>query len=78
MPERFRALSPFEHTGQSAIIDPRGEIIAGPMDGEGILLAEADLAQVRKAKSACDPAGHYSRPDLFELRLKGETVYPRR
>ena len=78
VPERFRALSPFEHTGQSAIIDPRGEIIAGPMDGEGILLAEADLAQVRKAKSACDPAGHYSRPDLFELRLKGETVYPRR
>jgi predicted amidohydrolase len=78
VPERFRALSPFEHTGQSAIIDPRGEIIAGPMDGEGILLAEADLAQVRKAKSACDPAGHYSRPDLFELKLKGETVYPRR
>ena len=76
VPERFKALSTFEHTGQSAIIDPRGEIIAGPIDGESILLAEADLAEVRKAKSACDPAGHYSRPDLFELKLQGERIYP--
>ncbi len=76
VPERFRPLSAFEHTGQSAIIDPRGEIIAGPLDGEGILLAAASLDEVRKAKSACDPAGHYSRPDLFELKLKGETIYP--
>ena len=77
VPERFRALSAFEHTGQSAIIDPRGEIIAGPADGETILFAQADLEEVRKAKSACDPAGHYSRPDLFEVRLEGETLYPR-
>lgn len=77
VPEKFRSLSAFEHTGQSAIIDPRGEIIAGPADGETILFAEADLEEVRKAKSACDPAGHYSRPDLFEVRLEGETLYPR-
>lgn len=76
VPERFRALSTFEHTGQSAIIDPRGEIIAGPAEGETILMAQADLNEVRKAKAACDPAGHYSRPDLFELKLKGERVYP--
>lgn len=76
VPDRFKPLSAFEHTGQSAIIDPRGEIIAGPADGETILLAEADLAEVRKAKSACDPAGHYSRPDLFEVRLEGERLYP--
>jgi len=77
VPEKFRSLSAFEHTGQSAIIDPRGEIIAGPADCETILFAEADLEEVRKAKSACDPAGHYSRPDLFEVRLEGETLYPR-
>lgn len=77
VPGKFRSLSAFEHTGQSAIIDPRGEIIAGPADGETILFAEADLEEVRKAKSACDPAGHYSRPDLFEVRLEGETLYPR-
>ena len=76
VPERFKPLSTFEHTGQSAIIDPRGEIIAGPADGETILYADADLAEVRKAKLACDPAGHYSRPDLFELSLEGKRVYP--
>jgi nitrilase len=78
VPDRFKPLSTFEHTGQSAIIDPRGEIIAGPVDGETILLAEADLSEVRKAKSACDPAGHYSRPDLFELKLAEQTLYPPR
>ncbi len=76
VPERFKSLSAFEHTGQSAIIDPRGEIIAGPVDGETILIAEADLNEVRKAKSACDPAGHYSRPDLFEVTLEGRRIYP--
>jgi nitrilase len=76
VPDPFKPLSAFEHTGQSAIIDPRGEIIAGPISGETILLAEADLSEVRKAKSACDPAGHYSRPDLFELRLQGNRVFP--
>ena len=76
VPDRFRSLSTFEHTGQSAIIDPRGEIIAGPADGETILYATAKMEEVRKAKSACDPAGHYARPDLFELRLKGERVWP--
>jgi len=76
VPARFRALSTFEHTGQSAIIDPRGEIIAGPAEGETLLLAEADPDMIRKAKAACDPAGHYSRPDLFEVRLKGGRIYP--
>lgn len=76
VPERFRPLHTFEHTGQSAIIDPRGEVIAGLAEGETILLAKADPAEVRKAKAACDPAGHYSRPDLFELRLEGRRIYP--
>lgn len=78
VPDRFKALNAFEHTGQSVIIDPRGEIIAGPANGETILYAEANLDEVRKAKAACDPAGHYSRPDLFELRLKGRTIFPTR
>lgn len=74
-PERHRALAAFEHNGMSCIIDPWGELIAGPMQGEGLLLADADLDRVRKAKIACDPAGHYSRPDLFEVRLEGRTLF---
>lgn len=67
IPARWRPLGVWEHTGQSVIIDPRGEIIAGPLDGEGILYAEGSLEIVRAAKAACDIAGHYARPDIFRL-----------
>lgn len=69
IPERWRGLGAYEHTGQSAIIDPRGEIVAGPVEGEAILVAEGSLDVVRAAKAACDVAGHYSRPDVFDLRV---------
>jgi len=75
VPERWRPLFPFEHNGRSVIVDPRGEVIAGPAEGETLLLADLDLELVYQAKAACDPAGHYSRPDLFELRLEGRTLY---
>ena len=54
-------------TGDSCIIDPRGEVIAGPAEGETILIAECSMEHVYAAKSACDVAGHYSRPDIFQL-----------
>jgi nitrilase len=54
-------------SGDSYIIDPRGEIIAGPAKGEEILLAEGSMEQVFAAKACFDVAGHYSRPDLFQL-----------
>ncbi|MBI1393348.1 MAG: carbon-nitrogen hydrolase family protein [Alphaproteobacteria bacterium] len=69
IPDRWKPLGEWEHTGQSAIIDPRGEVIAGPLDGEGILYAEASLNVIRAAKAACDIAGHYSRPDVFTLEV---------
>ncbi len=34
-PERYRELSTIEYTGDSFIIAPRGEVIAGPAQGEG-------------------------------------------
>lgn len=67
IPERWKALGAWEHRGQSAIIDPRGEVVAGPLEGEGILYAEGSLDVVRAAKAACDIAGHYARPDVFRL-----------
>lgn len=75
VPERWRPLVPFEHNGRSVIVDPRGEVIAGPAEGEALLFADLDMDLVYKAKAACDPAGHYSRPDLFELRLEGRPIY---
>ena len=73
-PERYRALSTMEHTGDSYIIDPRGEIIAGPAEGETILIAEGSMEVVRAAKMAADIGGHYSRPDLFQLIVNREPM----
>lgn len=77
MPERFQSLYAFDHNGGSAIIDPRGEVVAGVLtDEEGLLVAEADLALARVCKVASDPAGHYSRPDLFRFEVDGREIYP--
>jgi aliphatic nitrilase len=56
-------------SGGSVIVDPRGEIIAGPAEGETILLAEGSMEAVLAAKSAVDAGGHYSRPDLLSLTI---------
>jgi predicted amidohydrolase len=68
IPEPYREWAS-QATGDSCIIDPRGEVIAGPAEGETILVAEGSLENVFAAKVACDVAGHYSRPDIFELRV---------
>ncbi len=59
------------NVGNSAIIAPNGEILAGPLEAEeGVLYAEIDLDQVIKAKRMFDAVGHYSRPDVFTFNLK--------
>lgn len=54
--------------GGSVIVSPMGEVIAGPLyDEEGLISAEIDLDDIVKARYDMDPAGHYSRPDVFKL-----------
>jgi len=74
VPERYRDLRTFDNTGDSYIIDPRGEIIAGPAEGETILTAQGSLESVLAAKVACDVGGHYSRPDVLQLLVNGRPV----
>jgi len=57
------------YPGESCIIDPRGEVIAGPAEGEIILMADCSMEHIFSAKSLCDVAGHYSRPDVFQLSV---------
>lgn len=68
VPETYQKWA-YPATGDSCIIDPRGEIIAGPAEEETILMAEGSMEYVFAAKVACDVAGHYSRPDIFQLRV---------
>ena len=59
--------------GDSAIVGPDGKILAGPLhEEEGILYAEVDPAALRGAKWMMDAAGHYARPDVFELTVHSQ------
>ncbi len=75
IPDRFEYKEKFYsgsrewiNEGDSAIVNPDGEFIAGPARmKEEILYAEVDPAQMRGPKWMLDVAGHYARPDVFEL-----------
>jgi len=63
--------------GDSLVVAPGGEIVAGPMRNEkGILFAEIDSTIVASSKRALDVAGHYSRPDIFTLNVNTENQTP--
>ena len=56
--------------GGSAIISPLGKVLAGPhFGGETILTADLDLGDIARGKFDFDVAGHYSRPDVFQLHV---------
>jgi nitrilase len=63
--------------GGSAIIAPDGSVLAGPVfDEEVILDAEVDLAEIARGHLDMDAVGHYSRPDIFELRVNTRRQSP--
>ena len=76
-PKRLRRLPPLGAPpaarqslirGGSCIIAPMGQVLAGPhTEGETILTAEVDLADIARGKYDFDVAGHYARPDVFRL-----------
>ncbi len=54
--------------GNSIIVNPLGEIIAGPLkDESGLVVAEINIDDIVKARYDFDVTGHYSRPDVFSL-----------
>ncbi len=56
--------------GNSAIIAPNGEILAGPLEAEeGILYADINLQHIISAKRMFDVVGHYARPDVFNFNV---------
>lgn len=63
--------------GGSAIIDPLGRVLAGPVFNEDVILtAEVDLGEIARGKYDFDVVGHYARPDIFRLHVNEKPAPP--
>ncbi len=56
--------------GDSMIVAPGGEIVAGPLHEEhGFVFADIDVGLAAADHRVLDVAGHYNRPDIFQLTV---------
>jgi nitrilase len=63
--------------GNTTIVGPYGEIVAGPLVGtEGILYAEIDVTIAHQSRRQFDAVGHYARPDVFHLEVDTRPKIP--
>lgn len=63
--------------GDSVVISPTGDIVAGPLHQQtGLLLADIDIRQVAAARRSLDIVGHYARPDIFTLQVNARAQRP--
>jgi aliphatic nitrilase len=69
-PESEKFLRDPNCCGGSLIVNPMSRIIAGPMGPEeGILYADCNMDLAIQMKLRHDFAGHYNRPDIFQLHV---------
>ncbi|KAG6028872.1 hypothetical protein E4U41_000548 [Claviceps citrina] len=64
--------------GGSSIIDPFGNVVAGPQweDDEGLICADIDLRECIRGRLDLDTAGSYSRNDSFYFSVRGLDLDP--
>lgn len=59
--------------GGSCIIDPYGHCVTEPVwDKEAIVYADLDMDKVPMSRMEFDATGHYTRPDILELKVHDE------
>lgn len=69
-PEAEKFLRSPDCCGGSVIVAPNSRVIAGPLGAEeSILYADCDLELGILTKLRHDFAGHYNRPDIFQLHI---------
>jgi len=67
-PEGEAFLRSPDHCGGSVIVAPNQRVLAGPLGAEeGIIYADCDTELCIATKLRHDFAGHYNRPDIFQL-----------
>jgi nitrilase len=63
--------------GDAVVVKPFGEVAAGPLHQEsGIIYAMIDAEAARRSRKPLDVAGHYGRPDIFDLRIDRRPMPP--
>ena len=63
--------------GGAVVVEPFGGPIAGPLhQKQEVLYAEIDPARAPHARRSFDVAGHYARPDIFQLSVNRAPMAP--
>lgn len=58
------------NAGGSGVVGPDGRWVVGPVYGRPeIVCADIDLGRIAEEQQVLDTAGHYNRPDVFQLRI---------
>ncbi len=61
----------------TAIVSPEGVLLAPPLrEGEGMVIADLDMALITKRKRMMDSVGHYARPELLSLVINDAPMSP--
>ena len=69
-PEEIQKLNDIVCRGGSCVIDPYGHAVTETVwDREAVIYADLDMQKVPASRMEFDACGHYSRPDVLELRV---------